>query len=415
LIDKMRRTVLLFAAALPLVLSWPRPAGGILADSPAPVVPASAPAQPNSAPDPVVKGHLAPRSYVNLGFTSPGLLDEIFVAEGDNVKAGETLARLGNLEQYQSRIASGELELLQAQQALDDLNENAAVDLALAEKKLAEARKVQDSASWKVKRMKKPVPQAEIDQAYANIQVSEYQVTKAKDDLRKAQKQWSEKDSLIWFFVKRHDYKLLIIQLEKKVSQAERNYNDAVEKYNDLTEPVDEIDLAQAEADLAVANAMVGQAERDRASLANGPDPDQVRLAQGRIQAAESALTAARAAVANNQLVTPIAGQVVVNDLKTSEWVRPGQIVLVVADLVKWRLEIGDLSETQVQDFQVGQKVEVNFDALPGVKLGGQVESIDLLYGEKHGDVVYTAKISLGGSDPRLRWGMTGEVVPVKP
>ncbi len=407
-VDKIRRTVLLLAAALLLVSSASPPAGYEMA-------PASIPEQQASAPIPAVTGHLEPRSYVNLGFTSAGPLAEVRVGEGDRVQAGETLARLGHPEPYQSRIAASELVLLQARQALDDLNENAALDLAQAEKRLAEARKVQDPASWKVKRMKQPVPQSQIDQAYANIQVSEQQVEKARDDLRKAQKLYSEKDSPIWLFVKRHDYKLLITQLEKKISQTERNYNDALEKYDDLIAPADEIDLAQAQADLAAANALVQQAERDRLARLNGPDPDQVRLAQARIRAAESALAAAQAAVANSQLITPISGLVVVNNLKNSEWVRPGQTALVVADLSQWQLELDDLSETQVQKFQVGQTVRVNFDALPGIELGGRVERIDLMYGEKHGDVTYTARIALVGSDPRLRWGMTGEVAPVGP
>jgi hypothetical protein len=37
------------------------------------------------------------------------------------------------------------------------------------------------------------------------------------------------------------------------------------------------------------------------------------------------------------------------------------------------------------------------------------VASISNLHQERRGDVVYTVKISLQKSDPRLRWGMTVE------
>jgi multidrug efflux pump subunit AcrA (membrane-fusion protein) len=115
------------------------------------------------------KGRLAPRQWVSLSFAAGGKIDDISVREGDMVFTGKVLARLDGGEGYQAKVAAAELELLQARQAMDDLNQRAGVELALAEQRLAEARKVQDAAGWKVKRMKKSVPQLDVEQAHANL------------------------------------------------------------------------------------------------------------------------------------------------------------------------------------------------------------------------------------------------------
>jgi hypothetical protein len=46
-------------------------------------------------------------------------------------------------------------------------------------------------------------------------------------------------------------------------------------------------------------------------------------------------------------------------------------------------------------------------DALPGITLGGNVESISDTLEEKRGDITYTTRILVDEIDPRLRWGMT--------
>ncbi len=402
MIGKSINILLQFAGIVTLVL-------GLLLAPIAGVASASWDMQETPATPLTVKGQLVPRTTATLGFTRGGAVENIFVQEGERVEAGETLIRMGDTRQYEAKIAASELELLNARQALDDLHENAAHDLALAEKRLAEAKKVQDSASWKVKSIERGTPQEYIDQAYANLLLREKQVENAKKDLRKAEKVWKDKSNLLWKFVKTHDYKLLLYNLERKVAAAEKKYSDALQKYNDYLKPVDEIDLAQAEADLAMANARVNQAERDRQNLLKGPDPDQIALAEARIQKAETALNAARIAAADADLNTPISGQVAVVNYKEDEWIPPLQTAIVVADLSNWTLEIDDLPEDQVPDIRIGEKARVTIDALPDVTLQGKVESISEIAGEDHGDVTYTVKIGLDGSDPRMRWGMTGE------
>jgi multidrug resistance efflux pump len=70
-------------------------------------------------------------------------------------------------------------------------------------------------------------------------------------------------------------------------------------------------------------------------------------------------------------------------------------------------VETDDLTEIEVVDVKVGQKVTVVADALPEVEMTGTVEEINQMFEEKRGDITYTVRISLDNPDSRLRWGMT--------
>jgi multidrug resistance efflux pump len=215
----------------------------------------------------------------------------------------------------------------------------------------------------------------------------------------------------MWYFVGRHEYKLLLDKLSRDVAQAALRYDRATEKYDDLIEPVDEVDLAMAEAELAMTDARVAQAKRTCASHLTGPDPDDLSAARARIQAAEARQMAARAALRDAELVAPVSGKVVDLKVKTGEWTFAGNTALVLADTSQWFVETQDLTEMDVTSVSPGQPVQVIVRALPELKLRGSIESVSLLATEKGGDVFYTVKIRLDETDPRLRWGMTTDTI----
>ncbi len=64
------------------------------------------------------------------------------------------------------------------------------------------------------------------------------------EDLRKAQRKYDKRHDIIWKFVKRSQFRLLLTMMEKGVAYSERRYLDAKKKYEDLLAPLDEIDLA---------------------------------------------------------------------------------------------------------------------------------------------------------------------------
>jgi len=93
--------------------------------------------------------------------------------------------------------------------------------------------------------------------------------------------------------------------------------------------------------------------------------------------------------------------------LEVGETVNPGQVVATFANIEPWYVETRDLTELDVVRVEVGQEVAVTLDALPDVSLRGVVESISRVSAERSNDVLYTVRIRLEDTDPRVRWGMT--------
>ncbi|HEX9615862.1 MAG TPA: HlyD family efflux transporter periplasmic adaptor subunit [Anaerolineales bacterium] len=364
-------------------------------------------AAPESLP---LKGRVVPQRWVYLSFPTGGRVAEILVEEGQSVPAGAALARMKGSEADVAQVAAAQLELLAAQQAIDALHRNAGAALAQAGYTLAQAREVQQKAGWKVSQMKEPASLLRIEQAYANMQLAELGLQKARQDMEKAEKLWNNRRDPAWYFLSRREFRLNLALLSQQVAQAERKYADSVDKYKDLFEPVDEIDLQQAEADLRVADARVEQAARERDKLLHGPSAEDLALAQARLSAAEKALQAAEASLAEGELTAPFAGIVVSVPGRANQWASRGEPVLVLADVTRWKVEIEELKESEVSRLQVGQLVVVRLDALPDLDLNGQVESTSWVYQENDDEVIYSAEITLSGNHPELRWGMTARI-----
>lgn len=357
------------------------------------------------------EGRLVPVRWVNLSFPTSGSISAILVAEGDQVAEGAVLAAQGDSRKHAARVAAAELALLSAEQAYADLHENARLELALAEQRLALARKVQENAAWKARSVSAPASSLTFAQAHANMLLAEKAMQAARKDLQGAEKLWKDQRDMVWRFVPRRAFKLNMAQLSQKTAQAEERYQNAVKKWKDLQAPPDEIDVQVAQADLMKANAEVESAMRQRDAWGDGPDPDQVALAQARIDAAGQDLLAAQSAWEEAQIVAPFSGVVVSIPAKAGEWVGSGQPVLLLANLSSWQVQIDDLAEGDVQALEVGQELAVTFDALPDLKLRATVDSIGLLYEQKDGEPTYTVDITLLERDARLRWGMTARLV----
>jgi multidrug resistance efflux pump len=164
------------------------------------------------------------------------------------------------------------------------------------------------------------------------------------------------------------------------------------------------------QAELAAARARYDEATRSRSQRADGPDPDDLALAQARLESAKSALAAAQFALDGMTVVAPYDGVVASLDVSPGERVTPNAPVISFADFSEWYVETTDLSENEVVSLSLGQPVRVVADALPDTELTGVVESIAQAYTEKSGDILYKTRVHLDDpGDTPLRWGMTVE------
>ncbi|MBC8509493.1 MAG: efflux RND transporter periplasmic adaptor subunit [Anaerolineales bacterium] len=355
----------------------------------------------------VAEGRLVPNQSAQLSFVTAGQVAEIFVTEGDQVDAGQVLAQLGDREQIESNLASAklelsgaELELLSAQQDFQTLYDNWPEAATAAQETLTNARQEVRDTERIFNYRTTSADQTDIDVAWSQVVLAEDELDKAKEDFEP--------------YEDKIETDLTRANFQSRLAEAQGAYDDAVRKYNSLVDPSSDFEISQAEADFNIAQARLEQAQEDYDDLLEGPDPDDIALAEARITSAEARISAAQANIASAQsalddldLVATFTGTIVDFDLIVGEQVSPGQPIATVVDFSQWYVETDNLTEIEVVDVSVGQSVTIVPDALPDVELTGSVESIDDFFEEKRGDVTYTARILVDEIDPLLRWGMT--------
>ncbi len=308
-----------------------------------------------------------------------------------SVTKGTVLLRLGDREAYQANLAAAQAQVTAAQQALDELNRTAtmAYNQALLDEAAAQAAYNTALKAWDSfdqDQYDKDLDQAKADVATALSELNDAQTEFAKYSDR-------EKDN--------PDR----VRTKTALDAAQTKYDNAVIHQTEV-----ENRYIQVNSNLEVAKGRLAEATRIRQQRANGPDADQLALAQSNLDAAQAGVTAAQAALDRLDVAAPYDGVVARIDISAGEDASPSVPVIVFADLSKWYVETTDLTEKEVVNIRVGQSVTVVPDALPSLSLTGTVERIGLTYTEKSGDIVYPVRIRLDPSDAALMWGMTVEV-----
>ena len=351
----------------------------------------------------IAEGRLVPIEHVQLNFKSDGEIAEVFVAEGEQVRAGQILARLGDGARLEAAVLAARLELVSAQQALDALHESAPTMAAQAQLDLATARDELRKAEYKWN-----VQQEGLRASQSTINAAEAKLVLAKNQLDRAKAAF---DSLSGRSKDNPARALALTEL----AGAQQEYDAALRNLNWFTGHPTEIQQAMLDAEVATAQARLQETERVWEDLEHGPDPNMVELAEARLANAVSQLDAAQAGVADLELLAPIAGTVARVSIKAGESAAPGQVAIVLADFSGWMVETDNLTEIELPNIAEGQLVAVTFDALPDLELPGRVTAISPLFEIKRGDVTYAVEIQLMQGDPRLQWGMTTVVTFQEP
>ena len=341
----------------------------------------------------IAEGRLAPVHTSTLQFQTGGELGELLVSEGDAVIKGDVLARLGKREPLEASLSQARLELLAAQQALDELEKTEELARQQANQAVVEARIALNQAQTALNNLDTDEYQEELDDLAIAVQDAQEELDDAKEEL---------------------DKYLNLDPDNTTRKNAQADYDEALRTYNQAVYDREawQYRRDQARTAVALANARLANAQRQSDKLAESVDPDSLALAQGRLEAASAQVTAAERALANMDLVAPYDGVIVeLNDLQPGELVSPGQTVAVLADFSSWIVETRDLNELDVVKVEAGMEVEVTPDALPELTLAGTVESIDQVFSERSGDILFTVRIRLAETDPLMRWGMTVSAV----
>ena len=148
-----------------------------------------------------------------------------------------------------------------------------------------------------------------------------------------------------------------------------------------------EVEVEMAQGLLVQARGELARAEADLASA--GTAPQQIAVTEAEAQAAAARLAQAEAAVDRarrdleyTQVRSPATGIVSHKRIETGQYVREGQPMLAVVDLVDvW--VVANFKETQLEHMRVGQVAKVAIDAYPSDDLEGRVESVGAATGSR--------------------------------
>ena len=299
----------------------------------------------------IAEGRVEPSHYADIAFNTSGMVSEITVKEGDSVKTGQSLIRLGN--ESDTNYAAAQLELVSAQQDLNELVNTSGSDLAQIVIELKDAKEDHKKA-----------------ENYLHY-------------LQTAQR------------VPQTDTKVILVQTWKGY-----HYEYKIKNFKG---PAPQDWIIEAENDLALKKAKMDELQHAYDRMKDGVDSDQLAVLEAR-------LNAAKARVAAFSVIAPFDG--VVADLKAKDGgsINAGEIAVTVADFANWIVTTTDVTEIDVVKLKEGQPVTVTLDAIPDVKLKGQILSIGQTYSENQGDIVYEVTVVLTETNPAMRWGMTAAV-----
>jgi multidrug resistance efflux pump len=342
-------------------------------------------------------GIVLPSKRIVLSFSTPGIVDEIMVEEGEVVEKGKILMALKGREQAHAALETARLELILANQSLDEVHRTSALISAQTQLSFANAQDALEDAeyNWRVQQEGNRASQSTIDSAQAGLVLAEEEVDRAKgnydhysgrpeDDAQRA---------------------MALIEL----SSARSARDAALRRLNWYLGYPDETEQSVLDAKLSISEAELGVAEQNWERVKDGPDPDTIERAEARVAAAQAHVKAAEAALSLLVLEAPFAGTVSDVYSQEKEWVAPGQPLVVLADLQTLRVETTDLNEIDAARIEIGDFATTTFDALPDIVVDGQVIYI-ASKSEQGSGVNYKVIIELNEIPEKVRWGMTAFV-----
>jgi multidrug efflux pump subunit AcrA (membrane-fusion protein) len=306
-------------------------------------------------------GTLIPGREVDLGFGANGPVAELNVQVGDEVVEGTVLAVAGDREQLEAAVASSELALLEAQEALDAIRAGADRSAAEALLALGNAQDALEDAqrTWQNQ-------QEGYRARSTTIKAAEAELVVAQDALERAEDKYNSTTGSSDDPQKAQAY--------KDYAAAQQRYWSALANVNWYAGHPTETQQNILDGEVALAEAQLSEAEVAYDLIKDGPDPTEIRMAELRVDKAKADLSVAQGNVDESVIVAPFSGTVMEVSADVGDTVSSSFITL--ADLSLPHLEVF-LDETDAGSFAIGYEAEVIFDALPDSVFTGKVVQVD--------------------------------------
>ncbi|MCK9245993.1 MAG: efflux RND transporter periplasmic adaptor subunit [Anaerolineaceae bacterium] len=311
-------------------------------------------------------GNVQPRQSVVLVWQSGGTVAHSDVAPGDPVQAGQVLLSLDQ-EDLPADILQASLNKINAEQALENLQDNTKLQRANLENNIQTAR----SARTELETQLLNLESRECESWRLDNLRSDYDV--ALEDYQN----WPTESG--WFRV-----------LAAKTAM----------DYCDPDVISQQIDGLQSQIDLQNRNEDLWQA--DLAALKNGPDAVEVEKLELQLRLAEKQLE-------NQYIRAPFAGTVLSLNQDPGDQVTPGTVAAQVADMGELYVEV-PISEVDIPAIEIDQPAVLTFDAYYEEEFNGTVTAISQSGDRATGVVNYIVTVRMDGDSDRIKPGMTASV-----
>jgi HlyD family secretion protein len=339
-------------------------------------------------------GNLLPSVEVDVGFENSGLLKTLEVQVGDQVTAGQILATI-DTHDLEVALETARLQLEQAQINVDKLNVGPDdTEVTTAQINVAEAR---DNLS-----------EQQVSLAAATERARLSWVTSA-NNLRDAQAEYSD----IYWTNRNLEQKIGAENVPSSNYENEAAAKRAVENAEAAMEQARlsyESTQKQGETSLQTARYQVTTAQTNLDALYASASATDLASAQNSLAQAQLSYQEAQDNLEKAVLRSPISGTVMSVSAVVGTQVGTSAVI-TIADMDAPLLEFW-VEETDMAAAQVGNKVNVVFDALPDLTFTGTVVQVDpaLVTVGNTPAVQSWARLELAAHSERLLSGMAAQV-----
>lgn len=375
-------------------------------------------------------GNITANKSADLDFQTGGVVKQVFVQAGDTVKAGQPLAVLDD-STLQSKVADAQAALTSAQASLAAKEKGSATDAQIASAQaavnsarqayntlvagptktdLASAQAAVASAQAAYVAATKATAagdatlrslKATLDEATVTLQQAQaaYDKIAWQSDVGATTQARDLQNATLAYQKALADYNAQLAtsgpNAQSSIASAAANLKAAQKTLTDLT-PTD--------ASIAAAQATLASAEATLAGYTSPASPTDIAVAQAAVDSAQQALKQAQLNLAQATLTAPFDGVISVVNIVPGSTVSGAAMTLINQDPMHVNLT---LSENNVIQVAVGQKVNLTSDALPGWKSTGTVSYIAPASVTTNGVVTYLVQVDFKNTDTHIRTGMT--------
>ncbi len=318
-------------------------------------------------------GRVEAERIARLSFDVPGVVDAVFVEEGQSVEAGQVLAQL-----------DGELQRIAVEQA----------EWAL---RIAELN---------LDMMQEPPDPNELDAAQAEVNSAWAAYVDLRDN--------SVDPEAIRIAELRYEQALTAMRDADQVSQDLRRSeaSEAAVGAAGFSAEIARLQLERlregpSQEALEAALARVSQAQARLNQLRAGPTQLEIDRAAVAVEQAALSLERAQAAYEDTVLRAPFAGVVNRVNVQVGGLATPAGLPAVeIVDLSRLHVMV-DVDEVDIAQVSAGQPVELRLDALPDEAFSGVVGRVANEASQREGVVVYELRLDIAEAGPSIRPGMT--------